>query len=93
VAALKWLVIVMGVLIVAGTVALAVLLVQRLGEADGGGPAAAAALRQPEGTRIGGIASAEGGRIALWVQRPDGERVLLLDGRSGRVTGEIRLGE
>jgi hypothetical protein len=92
VAALKWLVIVMGVLIVAGTVALAVVLVQRLGEAGPGRPVAAT-LGQPEGTRIGGIAGAEGGRVALWVQRPDGDRVLLLDGRSGRLTGEIRLGE
>jgi hypothetical protein len=92
VAALKWLVIGMGVLIVVGTVALSVALVQRLGGGGASGPAVAAALRQPEGTRIGGIAAA-GGRLAVWVQRPDGERLLLLDPRTGRLAGEVRLGE
>jgi hypothetical protein len=87
--ALTILVAVMGVLIVAGTVALAVVIVQRLG---GGvdSPVLAGSLGQPEGSRIGGIASAEG-RVAVWVVRPDGERVLLLDGRSGRVVGELRV--
>lgn len=81
----------MGVLIVGGTVALAVLLVQRLG-----GPAAGsrweAALGQPEGTRITGIAEAGDG-IAVLVARPDGERVLLVEPRRGRVIGEIRPGQ
>jgi hypothetical protein len=87
--ALKVLVVGMGVLIVVGTVTLVVLVVQRAGA---GAAAPNLALRQPEGTRIAGIAAAEG-RIALWVQRPDGERVLLVDPRSGRAAGEIRLGE
>jgi hypothetical protein len=93
VAALKWLVIVMGVLIVAGTVALVVLLVQRAG---GGGSERSMAsighLGQPAGTRILSIAGAEG-RIAVLVARPDGERVLLLDPRSGRLAGELRAAE
>jgi hypothetical protein len=88
--ALKVLVVVMGVLIVGGTVALAVLLVQRMG-----GPAAGArweaALEQPEGTRIAGIATTEQG-IGVWVTRPDGDRVLVVDPRRGRVVGEIRPG-
>ena len=79
----------MGVMIVAGTVALAVVIVQRLGGGTDA-PALAGSLGQPEGSRIGGIASAEG-RVAVWVVRPDGERVLLLDGRSGRVVGEVRV--
>lgn len=87
--ALTMLVAVMGVMIVAGTVALAVVLVQRLGGAANA-PVLAGSLGQPEGSRIGGIASAEG-RVAVWVVRPDGERVLLLDGRSGRVVGEVRV--
>jgi hypothetical protein len=87
--ALTILVAVMGVLIVAGTVALAVVIVQRLGGAADS-PVLAGSLGQPEGSRIGGIASAEG-RVAVWVVRPDGERVLLLDGRSGRVVGELRV--
>jgi hypothetical protein len=87
--ALTILVAVMGVMIVAGTVALAVAIVQRLGS-TAEAPVLAGSLGQPEGSRIGGIASAEG-RVAVWVLRPDGERVLLLDGRSGRVVGEVRV--
>lgn len=82
----------MGVLILGGTVTLVVLIVQR---ARGGGAGAARvdmALDQPEGTRIAGIAPIEGGGLGLWVTRPDGDRVLLLDPRRGRVAGEIRLG-
>jgi hypothetical protein len=86
--ALTILVAVMGVMIVAGTVALAVVIVQRVG--GGEAPALAGSLGQPEGSRIGGIASAEG-RVAVWVQRPDGDRVLLLDPRTGRVAGEVRV--
>jgi hypothetical protein len=88
--ALKVLVVVMGVLIVGGTVTLVALLVQRAG---GGGTATAwqAALDQPEGTRIAGVAAGEGG-IGIWVQRPDGDRVLVVDPKRGRVSGEIRLG-
>nr|WP_192912442.1 hypothetical protein [Paracraurococcus ruber] len=80
----------MGVLIVGGTVGLVVLLVQRMG-----GPVAGArwetALDQPETARIGGIAATESG-IAVWVTRPDGDRVLLVDPKRGRVVGEIRPG-
>lgn len=87
---LKVLVIGMGVLIVAATVALVVLIVQRAG----GSTVAfnAAALGQPAGTRIAGIAGVEK-TIAIWVVRPDGERVLLFDTARGRVVGEIRPGE
>lgn len=87
---LKALVIGMGVLIVAATVALVVLIVQRAG-----GSAVAfntAALGQPAGTRIAGIAGVEK-TIAIWVVRPDGERVLLFEPARGRVVGEIRPGE
>jgi len=91
VGALKILVTVMGVLIVAGTVTLVVLLVQRAG---GGAepPRLALSLGQPAGTSIGGMAAAEG-RIAVWVRRPDGDRVLLLDARRGTVAGELRVSE
>jgi hypothetical protein len=91
VAALKWLVGVMGVLIVAGTVALAVLIVQRLGEGEAGG-LGARHLGQPPGTRIVSVASDQG-RLAVLVARPDGERVLLVDPRRGRVLGELRAAE
>ncbi len=88
----------MGVLIVGGTVALVAVVVQRAGgfsgRSSGGGQAArlGLALDQPEGSRIAGIAAAEGGAIGVWVARPDGDRVVLVDTRRGRVAGEIRLG-
>ena len=92
--ALKALVIGMGVLIVAGTVTLVAVLVQRAGGVAGGGGTARLelALDQPEGSRIAGVAAAEGGAFGVWVQRPDGDRVVLVDTRRGRVFGEIRLG-
>ena len=87
---LKALVIGMGVLIVAATVTLVVLIVQRAG---GSAVAfSAATLGQPAGTRIAGIAGVEK-TIAIWVVRPDGERVLLFDPTRGRVVGEVRPGE
>jgi len=93
VAALKWLVIVMGVLIVAGTVGLVVLLVQRVGGSAGEAALPPASLGQPAGTRITGLAPAEG-RIAVLVTRPDGtERILLVEPRRGRVLGELRAAE
>lgn len=88
---LKVLVVVMGVLIVAGTLGLVVALVQKLG----GGSAPVAenlALRQPAGSTIAGVSAAEG-LVTIWVRRSDGDRVLLVDAKRGRVSGEIRLGE
>ena len=82
--ALKALVIGMGVLIVAGTVTMVVLLIQRAGGAAR--PDVAALL--PAGNRILGIAGVEG-RLAVWVDGPEGARVLLLD-RQGRQMGEVR---
>lgn len=86
----------MGVLIVAGTVTLVAVIVQRAGGVAGGGGQMATrldlALEQPEGSRIAGVAAAEGGALGVWVARPDGDRVVLVDTRRGRVAGEIRLG-
>lgn len=82
--ALKALVIGMGVLIVAGTVTLVVLLIQRAG----GTRTADVAALLPASNRIMGIAGVEG-RLAVWVDGPEGARVLLLDGR-GQQVGEIR---
>lgn len=82
----------MGVLIVAGTVGLAVLIVQRLGEADRSAALGAAHLGQPAGTRILSVTGLEG-RLVVLVSRPDGERVLLVEPRRGRVLGELRAAE
>ena len=84
--ALKALVIGMGVLIVAGTVTLVALLVHRAGGGTTNSLDVAAML--PAGNRILGIAGVEG-RLAVWVDGPEGARVLLLDGQ-GRQVGEVR---
>lgn len=86
--ALKVLVVGMGVLIVAGTVTLAVLLVQRAGGGRGGEVAARASLELPAGTQIVSVAGA-GDRFAVLVRGPAGERVVFVDARSGRVVGEL----
>ena len=84
----------MGVLIIAASVLLVVMIVQRAGKAiPTAAPAGAPAqlsLGQPAGSRIAGIAAGYEGRVAVWVQRPDGERLLVLDTRNGAVLGEIR---
>jgi hypothetical protein len=83
-------VIVMGVLIIGGTVTLVAMLVQRAG-GGAAGSSWQAALAQPEGARIAGIAGTDGG-IGVWVQRPDGDRVVVVEPKLGKVIGEIRLG-
>ena len=65
-------------------------LVQRVG-GMAGGARWEAALDQPEGTRITGLAATESG-IAVLLARPDGERVLVVEPKRGRVIGEIRPG-
>jgi hypothetical protein len=82
----------MGVLIVAGTVGLAVLIVQRLGAGANEAVMPPAHLGQPAGTRILSVAPVEG-HLAVLVTRPDGERVLLVEPRRGRVMGELRASE
>jgi hypothetical protein len=86
--ALKAAVIIMGVMIVAGTILLAVMLATRLSGRDA--PLAATDLGQPEGTRILGLAGA-GDRVAVHVTGgglPD--RILLLDPVRGRVVGTLQ---
>jgi hypothetical protein len=85
--ALKAAVIIMGVMIVAGTILLAVMVAGRLSGRDG--PAIRAGLGQPEGTRIVSLAGA-GDRVAVHVTGgglPD--RILLLDPVRGRVLGTL----
>jgi hypothetical protein len=94
--ALKVLVVGMGVLIVVGTVTLVVLVVQRagglVGAGGGAGAPVSASLGLPEGARIAGIAGVDRGGLAVWVTGgPEGDRVLLVDPRSGRVTGDLRI--
>jgi hypothetical protein len=92
VAALKWLVVVMGVLIVAGTVGLVAVIVQRLNAGQDTATLGVRHLGQPAGTRILSVTGTDG-RIAVLVSRPDGERILLLDPHQGRIIGEFRAAE
>ena len=77
----------MGVLIIAGTAALVVLIAQRAG---GHPTAATRILDQPPGTRIAGIATA-GTALALSLQGGGPDRILILDPRSLRITGQATL--
>jgi hypothetical protein len=91
---LKVLTIVMGVLIVGGTVLLAVVLAGRMGGGAhsilASAPPAAVVLDEPAGTRIAGIAGA-GDRLALRLQGGGPDRVVLIDPHSGATVGHIAL--
>jgi len=83
--------VVMGVMIVAGTVALGVLLAQKLG--GGGAPAVVAGpvlLDEPAGTRIVGAEGA-GDTVVLRLEGGGPDRVVVVDARGGRVVGRIGL--
>ena len=92
--ALKILVVVMGVLIVAGTVTLAVMIVKRAG---GGGPGSSSgayqtlALGENAGARIIGVAAAND-RLALLMSRDGQEWVVLVDPKTNQLTGRITTG-
>ena len=97
--ALKFLVVVMGVLIVMGTVTLVVLIIQRAGgtQATSGradvmaGAVATLALGEPAGTRIVGL-TATADRLVLRLERDGLERVVFIDPKSNQVTGQVILG-
>ncbi len=86
--ALKAAVVVMGVLIVVGTVGLFVVLAQRMSAASA--PIASVTLDEPPGTRIAG-ASAAADRIAVQLAGGGPDRVVLVDLKSGRVLGHVGL--
>jgi Family of unknown function (DUF6476) len=85
---LKMITIAMAVMIVVGTTVVVVVIVRRLGT-----PAAATApidvlLDEPAGTQIAGIATV-GDRLAVHLEGGGAGRVVLLDARTGAVTGRI----
>ena len=86
---LKIVVAVMGLLIVAGTVALVVVLARRV---SGDAPAFAGpvALDEPPGTRIVGASAAQD-RVAVQLQGGGPDRVVVVDTRSGRVLARVVL--
>lgn len=90
--ALKILVVVMGVMIVFGTLTLGVLIFRRVG-ATGDGASAAALLRQmdePSGTAIAAIALSPD-RLAIHLHGGGPDRVLLVDPRNGATVARIAL--
>ena len=95
---LKVAVVVMGVLIVLGTIGLAVGVIRRANSPAQ--PVAVAltvpavvnaVLKEPEGTRIAGIA-ALADRLAVQLQGGGVDRVVLIDPRTGAEAGRIALG-
>ena len=91
--ALKVATIVMGVLIVVGTTVLIGTIAHRVAAPPPASlPAASLALMldEPAGTHIAGIAAA-GDRLAVQLQGGGGDRIVLLDPRTGSVVGRISL--
>jgi len=87
---LKIAVVVMGVLILGGTATLVVLVATRASGQGGLPPVVTAVLQEPEGTRIAGIA-ATADRLAVQLQGGGGDRVVLVDPRTGALAGRISL--
>jgi hypothetical protein len=95
--ALKILVVVMGIAIVAGTATLVVLIVNRMGQSHpvSGAPvipisAAPLTLDEPDGTHVTGV-SLNGDRLAVALRGGGPDRVLILDARSLAVLGRVTL--
>ena len=87
---LKVLTVVMGVMILVGTAVLVAVIIRRAGGATTASAPVALVLDEPAGTRIASIATA-GDRLALRLLGGGADRVVLVDPRSGTVTGRISL--
>lgn len=85
--AVKIAAVVMGVLIVVGTITLAVLIVRRIAPAA---PAPIPPLSEPAGTRIA-EASSNGDRLTLLLQGGGPDRVVVIDLRSGQIIARTGL--
>ncbi len=85
--ALVSVVVLMGVLIVAGIAVIGITIARRMG-----GPAVVAnlTLSEPDGTHIAGIASAAD-RLGLLLQGGGPDRVVLVDPKSGQVVARMGL--
>jgi hypothetical protein len=87
---LKVAVIVMGVLIIAGTLGLVVEVMRRVAGQGGSMTTVQAILDEPVGTRIAGIAAVQD-RVAVRLQGGGTDRVVLVDPRTGGLVGRISL--
>jgi hypothetical protein len=86
---LKVAVVVMGVMIVAGVTVLAYVIVTRANVTLA--VTANVVLDEPGGTRIAGTALS-GDRLAVLLQGGGPDRVVLVDPRSGKLSGRVSLG-
>jgi len=82
--------VVMGVMIVAGTVGLMAVIVHRLGGAVSS--ARPLVLDEPAGTRIAGLAGTAD-RLAIRLEGGGPDRIVLIDPRDGAVLGRIALSQ
>ena len=80
--------IIMGIMIIGGTVALAVLIAERFKAVPP--PRTSVALDEPSGTHIAGVALASD-RVAVLLQGGGPDRVVFVDPRSGALAGSVRL--
>ncbi|MGE0224214.1 MAG: hypothetical protein AB7F35_07370 [Acetobacteraceae bacterium] len=87
---LKIATIVMGVMIVLGTAGLFVAMMRRTAPPPAVSANLAAVLDEPAGTRIAGIVAIQDW-LALHLQGGGADRIVLIDPRSGAVTGRIAL--
>jgi hypothetical protein len=89
--ALKAITIAMAVLIVVGTTALIAIIIHRSSAPSASAQAWTLALDEPAGTHIAGVAGA-GDRLAVQLQGGGPDRVVVVDPRSGAVSGRIGVG-
>ena len=90
--ALKFLVIFMGVLIIAGLGVIVIALAGRMSDGDAGGAGfGTVALDLPKGAEVA-TAQADGNRLVLTVRLPDGhKRIIVLDLKTGAVVGTVNV--
>jgi hypothetical protein len=87
--ALKVLTVVMGVLILVGTGVLVAVIIHR-GTSTASSVNIALQLDEPAGTHIAGIAATQD-RLAIALQGGGGDRVVLIEPRTGAIAGRISL--
>jgi hypothetical protein len=89
---LKIAVVVMGVLIIAGTTTLVVVIVHRLSVSTASRSAAPVPLDEPAGTRIVALAAVSNGVALALTGGGEADRVVVIDPATGRVVRRIGLG-
>jgi hypothetical protein len=88
--ALKIATVVMAVMIVFGTAGLVIAMVMRRPAPPAIAPSLAVVLDQPDDTRIEGVAAVQD-RLAILLRGGGADRVVLVDPRTGALSGQITL--